>query len=88
MSTQFTFATAVRDFPPAPLVRERSHLGFTDGDVIKIVGKVSNPPAGATQIWYAGELDGKTGIFPSNFVIPRWRWTQPPPPVVKKHASE
>ena len=45
------------------LAENDDELGFRKGDVITIVKKED-------EGWWTGELDGRTGIFPSNYVGP------------------
>jgi signal transducing adaptor molecule len=57
---------------PAPAVRVRAlhkfeatepgELGFEKGDVIKVVDR-------GYKDWWKGQVRGKTGIFPVNYVV-------------------
>ncbi|XP_043940655.1 proto-oncogene vav [Protopterus annectens] len=42
--------------------RDRTELSICEGDIIKIISKKGN------QGWWKGELHGKVGFFPSNYV--------------------
>ena len=39
---------------------QADELSFSKGDIITVFGK--------QEEWYSGELNGRTGIFPSNYV--------------------
>jgi signal transducing adaptor molecule len=49
---------ALYDFVPS----ESGELGFSRGDVITVLDSVYKD-------WWRGELHGKTGIFPVNYVV-------------------
>jgi signal transducing adaptor molecule len=46
------------DFQPT----EQGELGFEKGDIIRVIESVYRD-------WWKGELRGKTGIFPVNYVV-------------------
>jgi signal transducing adaptor molecule len=49
---------ALYDFQPT----EQGELGFQKGDIIRVLESVYRD-------WWKGELRGKTGIFPVNYVV-------------------
>jgi len=53
------FVQAIRDY----ITNEESLLSFKRNDIIKIVNKNYTP-----QGWLRGELDGKKGLFPIEYV--------------------
>jgi hypothetical protein len=46
------------DFQPT----EQGELGFQKGDIVRVIESVYRD-------WWKGELRGKTGIFPVNYVV-------------------
>jgi hypothetical protein len=49
---------ALYDFQPT----EQGELGFQKGDIVRVIESVYRD-------WWKGELRGKTGIFPVNYVV-------------------
>ncbi|XP_023022284.1 CIN85 and CD2AP related [Leptinotarsa decemlineata] len=45
--------------------QNEDELSFKEGDIIVLINKDSQDPG-----WWQGELNGKIGVFPDNFVIP------------------
>lgn len=58
-SSSAQYVTAMFDFE----AQSHGDLGFKEGDRIKVVKKT-----GSTDDWWEGELNGRTGSFPANYV--------------------
>lgn len=58
-STQTQYVTALYDFEG----QNEGDLAFSEGDRIKVVRKT-----GSVDDWWEGELNGRTGSFPANYV--------------------
>jgi len=48
---------------------QNGDLGFKAGDLI-LTKEIDFKNAGASGGWITGELNGKSGVFPSNYVAP------------------
>jgi signal transducing adaptor molecule len=64
---------ALYDFQPT----EQGELGFEKGDIIRVIESVYRD-------WWKGELRGRTGIFPVNYVE---KIVDPSPSDIQKEAS-
>ncbi|KAI9247642.1 hypothetical protein BY458DRAFT_527114 [Sporodiniella umbellata] len=71
--SQISRVRALYDFQPT----EQGELGFEKGDIIRVIESVYRD-------WWKGELRGRTGIFPVNYVE---KITEPSPSDLKKEAS-
>ena len=58
-SAQAQYVTALFDFE----AQNPGDLGFREGDTIKVIKKTES-----TDDWWDGELRGKVGAFPANYV--------------------
>ncbi|KAI9271161.1 hypothetical protein EDC94DRAFT_512501 [Helicostylum pulchrum] len=72
-SPQISRVRALYDFQPT----EQGELGFEKGDIIRVIESVYRD-------WWKGELRGKTGIFPVNYVE---KIVDPSPSDLLKEAS-
>lgn len=49
----------------AYVAQNDDELTLKEGDIIKLISKDGQDPG-----WWRGELNGKIGVFPDNFVVP------------------
>ncbi|CEG63229.1 hypothetical protein RMATCC62417_00406 [Rhizopus microsporus] len=70
---QISRVRALYDFQPT----EQGELGFEKGDIIRVIESVYRD-------WWKGELRGRTGIFPVNYVE---KIVDPSPSDIQKEAS-
>mgnify|MGYP003365606052 CR=1 FL=1 len=66
-SAQVEYVEAIYDFPP----QQDGDLELKTGDKVEVIEKPSSE-------WYKGKCNGKTGMFPSNYVKPAF--SNPPAP--------
>lgn len=66
-STQVEYVEAIYDFPP----QQDGDLELKTGDKVEVIEKPSSE-------WYKGKCNGKTGMFPSNYVKPAFSNTRAP----------